>query len=185
MADEYFLGLEPIVYESRQAAAEVTLKQFMTNNVRMHVPAVYKQLVDDWPALELWQRPTYLTKEVGDTIITAYNYLADEPYKAFAGEGVYSQQAPLKTTYARFMEAYIGKFFDKKLRNPLDTTNLFMELKRDLHEPDAVNIAFDYERTTWSLMSRNAKTMTRYNHEEMLHCVVAGAGEHFTLASPY
>ena len=77
------------------------------------------------------------------------------------------------------------------MKNPLDATNLFYQeplpdnLMTEISEPDAINVAFDLKRTTWSMMSRGTQTVAHYNYEELLHCVVAGHGEHFSLVSPY
>lgn len=85
---------------------------------------------------------------------------------------------------------YNSKFTDPLLKDPLEAVNLFMHepvpaaLTTDMWEPDAINIAFDLLRITWSLMSTNSLSLTRYNEEEMLHCVVTGK-QHFSLVSPY
>ena len=36
-----------------------------------------------------------------------------------------------------------------------------------------------------NMISPGARTLTHYNKKDLLHCVVAGHGEHFTLVSPY
>ena len=122
---EYFLNLEPIKYEGKEEA-KVPLKEFMTNNVRFNLPAVYKSLID-WPALELWQDLNYLTATVGQHLILAYNYLSEDPYKNFAGSAILNNQVAHPMTIAAFLDGHKTKFSDPMLKDPLDATNLFYQ----------------------------------------------------------
>jgi hypothetical protein len=89
-------------------------------------------------------------------------------------------------TIGSFLQMHKSKFTDPLLKDPFEAVNLFMhepvpaEILSDVQEPDAINVAFDLERVTWSLMSTSMHSLTRYNQEEMLHCVVTG-NQHFSL----
>ena len=185
---DYFMTLQPLIYEGKEEA-KVSLKEFMSTNIRLHLPSIYRNLVTDWPALNHWNELSYLRDTVGYQLVLAYNYLAE--HRDFAGTAILNNQVAHPMTINSFLDLYLYKFYDTMLRSVLDATNLFFEepvpekLKNDFSEPDAINVALDLESVTWSLMSRSAQTMTRYNDAEMLHCVVSGEGEHFTLVSPY
>lgn len=131
----------------------------MTKNVRFHLPSVYKELVD-WPAIEKWNRK-FLLEHVGNNVVIGYDYLGEGPNKPFAGRTIFKNQKGIPMPINSFMDRLLKKFFNSKLSNPLDKTNLFIhepipeKLYEDFWEPDAINVAFELERTTWSIMGRN------------------------------
>ena len=59
----------------------------MSTNIRHHLPAVYRELVDEWPALEKWDT-LYLTTFVGQTLVLGYNYFTELQLRPFAGASV-------------------------------------------------------------------------------------------------
>ena len=93
--------------------------------------------------------------------------------------------------FEAFWTKYEDKFFDENLEHKADAINMligekvFDEIADDIKEPDAVNKVLDHEFTTWNMLSQNARTLTKYNKKDQLHCVVSGFGEQFTLVSPY
>jgi hypothetical protein len=48
-----------------------------------------------------------------------------------------------------------------------------------------ISKVLDLKHETFTMMSQGSKTLTTYNDEDVLHCVVSGQGEHITLVSPY
>lgn len=50
---------------SKEDAMMVTFKQFMSNNIRKHLPATYNQLVIDWKAIKKWRDPRYILEKIG------------------------------------------------------------------------------------------------------------------------
>jgi len=40
-------------------------------------------------------------------------------------------------------------------------------------------------KTTMNILSQGAHTMTKYDRNDILHCIVSGPGERVTLVSPY
>jgi hypothetical protein len=69
----YFDQLVVPVYQG-QTGKELPLKQFMVNHVTKYQAALFEGLVDDWPALNLWninsdEGVTYLTDAFGDDFL--------------------------------------------------------------------------------------------------------------------
>lgn len=70
--------------------------------------------------------------------------------------------------FGDFFNRYLEKFDDEKLENKNDVVNVIWraplpeELKEDIYEPRALNIAYEYEDTTMNFMSQGTKTLTKY-----------------------
>lgn len=86
--ERYFELLQPIVYETLEAAKKVTFKSFISNNIRKHLPAVYKGLVSDWKAIELWKDGSYFVQKIGKEVVEAIGFLREEPFPFYAGNGM-------------------------------------------------------------------------------------------------
>lgn len=90
-----------------------------------------------------------------------------------------------------FIEEYLTKFTDGTTPEPrdivdvLDQQEIFDQLKDDLTEPDAVNIALEHEYTTFNMLSQGTQTLGKSNKADVLHCIASGHGERVTLVSPY
>lgn len=122
--DEYYQQLQPIVYESAEAAKRVTFKDFISVNIRKHLPAVYRGLISDWNALSLWKDGKYFTDKIGEEYVEAISYLREEPFPNYAGEGVAPNQRASYVPFNMFYDSYLEKFDDKELKDPQDAVNM-------------------------------------------------------------
>lgn len=65
------------------------------------------------------------------------------------------------------MDDFYLKHKDEKLREPRDVFDIiyqqeiFDQLKDDISEPDAVNIALELDHTTFNILSQRAMTLTQ------------------------
>lgn len=106
-----------------------------------------------------------------------------DPFRNYAGVQHFSNQKSRFVPFEAFWHKYVDKFYDENLDQKHEAFNMligekvFDAIAGDIKEPDAVNIALDYAYTSWNMMSQNSRTMTKYNKQDLLHCVVSGFGE--------
>ena len=122
--EEYYMRLKIKEFRGKDEVKKLTFKDLMSNQIRLHHPVAYRQLVD-WPALERWPDPNYFNEKAGDHVILAHNYLAVDPFKNFIGPEIMSNQVGRYMTVHEFMDYYHAKFNDEGLKNVLDATNLW------------------------------------------------------------
>ena len=85
---QYFVQLEPVEYKSAEEAKKMTFKDFVSNQIRKHLPSVFRGLVADWKAIENWKDLDYLKNAIGNEYVEAIGFIKAEPFEAYAGEGI-------------------------------------------------------------------------------------------------
>lgn len=161
----------------------MTFREFMRVNVRYHLPSVYRDLVSDWKAVNDWADERYLLDKIGNQHVEAINYLSQHPFRNYAGREIFTNQKGRFVPFASFWQKYEEKYGDENLENKNDAINMlvgekvFDAIAGDIKEPNTVNKVLDHEFTTWNMLSQSTRTMTKYNKQDVLHCVVSGFGE--------
>ena len=80
----FWESLEIPHYENKTQAEDISFKQFMQNHIRLYVPAVFKGLVVDEPAVKSWARLDYLMEKLEDDQVEGIHYLAEAEMKRYA-----------------------------------------------------------------------------------------------------
>jgi len=78
------------VYQNKEEVAEVKFFDFMYNHIRKYKPAHYKGLVSDWPALNKWDDPNYISFLLGNELVDGIHYKTGHPFRNFAGGHVFT-----------------------------------------------------------------------------------------------
>ena len=114
----------PVEYVSVEEVNKMTFKQFVSNQVRKHLPSVFRGLVSDWNALELWSDQEYLKLIIGEEFVEAIGFLREEPYQNYLGEGISMSQRGIYIKYSQFVDRYLDKFNDPEIKDAMDISNL-------------------------------------------------------------
>ena len=151
----------PIVYDDKAMVERGSFKTFMRRHVRKALPAHYKNLMEGAEILGMEDILGYLVKKVGHHMVDGAHYMDKPPFRQFAGSNVFTNQRYKLQTFKGFIDEHMWKFTEGRNKNhdPRDINNilyqvpLFEELKEDIQEPDAVNIALDYKYTALNVFS--------------------------------
>jgi len=106
-----------------------------------------------------------LVESIGNSTIYASHYFTPRPYKAYAHGNVFSNQRGRYEKFRAFVDQYLAKFGDPKLKDPRDVNDLIWwaplpaGIRDDVEEPEAVNKVLNYERTTFSVLSQGSHSL--------------------------
>lgn len=64
-------GMGHIKEEVLVCENNITQKEFMHDYITKYQPCVFQQIILDWPAIQNWNNPEYLSKKLGDDVIYA------------------------------------------------------------------------------------------------------------------
>mmetsp|Transcript_15888 Transcript_15888/g.24471 ORF Transcript_15888/g.24471 Transcript_15888/m.24471 type:complete len:80 (+) Transcript_15888:723-962(+) len=78
----------------------------MFKHVRKYIPAHYKNLVSDWPAIAKWGDLDYLKFVFGQEYLEASHYDQGFPFRNYAGGHVFTNQRGTFETIEDFLNIY-------------------------------------------------------------------------------
>jgi hypothetical protein len=120
----YYRSLKPYFYKDAEAARNLTFKDFMRTHVRYLMPGVYNNLVAGQPALEKWADREYLKSHLGSSYVYGIHYMNEPPSSFYAHDNIFSNQRGEYQTFDKFMEEFLVKFEDEKLKDKSVVTDM-------------------------------------------------------------